>query len=134
MIRASANTAGKLWTRQRVAIQPEVNSSQTMYIPLGAPRSAVGITGLMYATVLFGLSGKITYQPAYRTYEADPTVPDSWSDLGSAQTNVTADEAVNFGSMSLTSTKMWIQPGLKISSSDNDCRGTFDVVVAGKWG
>lgn len=96
-----------------------------MYIPLSDPLPAIGLASFMFVVILEGVSGTVTYQAAYRTYETGKDDAGAWSDLGSS--NSTSDW--NSTVLSVTpGTKLYAQPGLKITSTGG--RATAHVMVS----
>lgn len=135
MIQASVDS-GSVLLSQTVEVPATILAEQDVYIPLGAPVAAMGLTKLMFATTVSGVTGTVAFQPAWRVFQADKDNPSAWVDLGSVKSTVAATSH-NFGLLSTTTTaNMWFQPGIRIdggSSSANDGRGTIKIVVAAKF-
>ena len=130
-LKTSLDRTGRIVVAQTVHVQPAVNSSEAAYVPLGRPIPAQDLVGFMGAFIVTSVSGTLAYGLSYRTFEADPSSPDSWTDLQS-YTGVTSDETQNTGHEAVTpGTKLLAQPGLKFSGTD--ARATIQVVVAARW-
>ena len=143
MLQAAADSEGKTVANRKLQIQPRLNDGKTMVIPLCDPLPAVGFSDMIYAINLYGLNGDITIQAAFRTFDADTIIPNSWSTSGISSENVSVDSATatekvaTLGKMTPTlgtSPKpMYVQPGLQITSTDDDLRCMIEVTVAAKW-
>jgi len=137
---AEALAAMRIATRRKAVVtgasgldlQPVVNSGEDAYIPLGKPTSALDLNAMMFAFSLTGLSGSLSYSPAFRTFESSAFyAPSAWTDLAT-YSSVVADENRNSGVLTVApGTNGLVQAGLRVKGTD--VRGTLRVVVASRY-
>jgi hypothetical protein len=122
---------GRIIASQTVQWQKTLNSSEVAYIPIGDPVPAMDLSGLMFAIVVTGVAGTITFQPAWRTYSHLLHDPNAWQDLGSSNSD-TGNDTYNSGNLSVSpgTTVSFAQPGLKITTA---AMATLQVIVSAKY-
>jgi hypothetical protein len=127
-LQMSVKSAGEIVATGQVQLEPDLNSTQTAYFPIGDPIPAAGLSGMMFAVVSSGVNGTTTFQAATRTMDrADE--PGVWTDQGSANT-ITQNDRWNSGDISITASTMLIQPGIKVTTAS---RALLQVLVAGRF-
>ena len=127
-IQASSDLEGRIIAARNLNIQPVVNSGEGMYIPLAKPHVAAGLTSYMFAVILTGVDGTVTFQPAWRKFTAGLDNPEAWIDLDTSQ-SATTDTDYNSGTKAVTpGTVLYAQPGLKVTSTGG--RATVRVLVS----
>ncbi|MCB9683671.1 MAG: hypothetical protein H6735_01360 [Alphaproteobacteria bacterium] len=127
---AAQKDGGMVVARQRVELLP---SSTTVSIPIGAPFSAVGVTGLMAAIVFYGVQGTIV-SPSFvwRPYTiGDNRFPGTWSTITTGS-NITGDGLLNTSGAITTTSALMAQAGFQYSTSGSTPNGVADVIIAAK--
>jgi hypothetical protein len=125
---------GMLIAKQTVVLNPDINTSQTAYIPLGVPFPALGLGGVMAAVAARGISGSPTINFVGRTFEGDVSLPSTWGAnlLGTDKTLSTTNEDYNTGDLTYAPTDTgWAQIGLKVPMVN--AYGTLDILIAAKY-
>jgi hypothetical protein len=125
---------GMLIAKQTVILSPNINTSQTAYIPLGVPFPALGLGGVMAAVTARGCSGSPQINFVGRTFEGDVSLPTSWGAdlLGSNKTFSSTNDDYNTNDMTYAPTDTgWAQIGLKVPAVD--AYGTLDILIAAKY-
>ncbi|MFZ5477615.1 MAG: hypothetical protein ACOZNI_12635 [Myxococcota bacterium] len=112
-------------------LEPDLNSSQVAYFPIGNPFPVLDITNLMFGVIVNGVNGTILWQPAVRYMDRTDDAG-SWNDLGGVagdnSTNANARVNPYVNNPISPGTVMYGQVGIKVSSTT--ARGTFDVIAA----
>lgn len=115
--------------RRVFEVNPLLNASSTEYLAAGEFFDANGLTGMMFAARVTGISGTLAFRPAWRTADTFKETPNAWADLDSSQA-VTVNTLYNSGTETTTpGTVLWAQPGLSITSTS--ARGRVELLVAG---
>jgi hypothetical protein len=126
-LRASTNSNGSIVAAGAVNINPDLNTSQSAYFPIGEVFPALGANNFLFAFIVSGVSGTLTFQPALRGMDTEEE-PSAWTDQGSAH-NSTANERWSSGTITPTPvTKLLAQAGVKVTSTG--ARGMIHVLVA----
>lgn len=127
-VQAATLGKGQLVASGSFGVEPALNSSQTAYFAVGEPFPVFGIGNLMFAVIINGVDGTLTWQPAVRYMNREDSAG-AWADLWSAQ-SPNANIRTNSGSLGITpGANMLAQVGIKVTSTT--ARGEFDVLVAG---
>jgi hypothetical protein len=136
---AWTDSEARIVARQTIQQEPDINSSKTAYIPLGAPFPAFGLSGVMIAISARGYSGSPTMNFVTRTFTGDPSLPLAWNTgtplLGTDKTFSNSDgfEDYNTGNLAFAPADVaFAQIGVK-SPAAADGIGTFDIIVAAKY-
>lgn len=121
--------------KQTLQQEPDINSTKTALIPLGAPFPAFGLTGIMIGVAARGVAGSPTMNFVARTFTGDPSLPSTWGSnlLGADKTFASTNEDYNTGHLSFTPGDVALaQIGVKLPSAA-DGIGTYDIVVAARY-
>jgi len=128
-VQAMVPSVARIAAARNIEVQPVLNTSESMYVPIGQPFAALSMDSAMFALVANGVSGTISYQPAIRYGDRSDDMG-AWTDLGTSQ-SFTANGRANSGNISITpDVNMWAQAGLKITATG---RGTIQTAVAVKY-
>jgi hypothetical protein len=131
---AFTDSVAQIVVRQAVQLQPDLNTSQTAYIPLGKPFPALGLSGVMLAIAARGCSGSPGVNVVARTYTGDPSNPSAWGSnlMAGDKTFSSTNEDYNTGNLVYAPTSVaWAELGLKVPAGS--FYGSFDIVAAAKY-
>jgi hypothetical protein len=130
---ASLRADGAVVAAETLEIEPNLESGQAAYYPIGDIWPLSGCTHLLFCFIFTGVSGTIVCQPAWRSCNRFDA-PSAWTDLGVASISVSANGPVNGGSLAISQpspVEFYGQAGLKLTSTT--ARGTARVLVAGRF-
>jgi len=132
-MRIAAKRKGVVTGTQSILLQASTNNSESAYIPVGRPMSALDVDAMMFAFSLTGLAGTLGYAPVYRTFDSSAFLsPSAWSSDLATYSSITADEDRNSGILTVTpGTKGLVQAGVRITGTD--IRGSLRVAVATRF-
>ncbi|MEQ1503974.1 MAG: hypothetical protein ABMB14_17160 [Myxococcota bacterium] len=124
---------GVLIATETFEVEPDANTGQNSYYLLGNEFPALGLTGVMVAAVVTGVSGTLKWNIGSRLVQADPANPGAWTDLLGVDATATGNTTWNSGNLALAPGAFaTVQCALKIPA--NNARGRLQVLLAAKYG
>jgi len=104
-------------------------STTPVFIPIGPWMPALGITKFELASVMGDRTGTFQLDLVYRTADASPEDPDTWSSgILAAVLNSNGEACSTERSVTATG-KMWVQPGLVYNLASGSTVGQADIMV-----